>query len=97
MTVTTQQQAQAGAFLGTRFPRTLMQALEYAMNYLAQYEETEPMAQAELEEVSEAYFSYINLCLGLSPDDEPTTEAESGNRWGQVWDAAADQQSGDPT
>lgn len=95
MTVTPEQQAQAGTFLGQHFPRTLMQALEYAMNYLAQYEETEPMAQAELEEVADAYFSYINLCLGLSTADEPATEAEGRKRWGEVWEAAAELQSSD--
>ena len=65
MKVTTEQHLAALREIGELYPRSLMQAMQYAMNHLGPDIDSEPMADAEFREINLTFWTYINRCLGF--------------------------------
>lgn len=95
MKVTPERHAKAMELLGSQYPRTLMQAMQYAVELLSQDADQEPMAAAELEEITQAYWLYLNVSLGLNPEDPAFTDQELNERYSAVWSFACKQQDAD--
>jgi hypothetical protein len=94
MEITTKRHLAALCEVGELYPRSLMKAMQCAMNHLGSDRESESADGVMFREINLVFWTYINLCLGLEAQNLPPTEKEAHERWSAVWDKACQLQDG---